>query len=123
MTFQHVILLIIIGLSAGLLGGLLGIGGAIIIIPSLVFFLAYSQQTAQGTVLLMLLFPIGALGTWQYYIKGFVDVKAALILAAAFFISSYFGAKLAVRIPQDMLKKAFAILLIILAVKVFFDKK
>jgi len=87
----------LIGAVAGLLGGMLGLGGAIIIIPALVMLLGYSQQMAQGTALIMMVLPVGALAAFQYYQNGYVDVKAALILAAFFFIGGYFGAKFAMR--------------------------
>lgn len=112
----------IIGLAAGLLGGMFGLGGAIIIIPALVMILGYSQQMAQGTTLMMMVLPVGALAAFQYYQKGFVDVKAALILAAFFFVGGYFGAKFATQIPQDVLKKTFAVLLVGIAIKMWFQK-
>ncbi|HEY0654397.1 MAG TPA: sulfite exporter TauE/SafE family protein [Chryseosolibacter sp.] len=118
---MNIVILLIIGLVAGILGGLLGIGGAVIIIPALVFALGYSQLQAQGTTLLMLVMPVGLMAAWQYYRGGYVDVKAAIILAATFFVGSYIGAKLAIHIPADMLKKAFAAMLVVIAVKIFFD--
>ncbi len=123
MEIQHAIIIALIGVAAGLLSGLLGIGGAIVIIPALVLFLGFPQQLAQGTTLIMMVLPVGALAAWQYYSKGFVDVKAALLLAAFFFIGGYFGAKFALQIPVDMLKKAFALLLIIIAFKILFIDK
>lgn len=123
MEFQNAIIFALIGIVSGLLGGLLGLGGAIVIIPAMVMILGYSQQMAQGTTLLMMVFPVGALAAFQYYQKGFVDVKASLILAVFFFLGGYFGAKYAVHVPQAMLKKVFAIMLAVLAVKMlFFDK-
>jgi uncharacterized protein len=123
MEWQNVLLIAVIGVVAGILGGVLGLGGAIIIIPALVMLLGYSQQMAQGTALMMMVFPVGALAAFQYYQKGFVDVKAALIMAAFFFVGGYIGAKYATQIPQDILKKAFAALLVVIAVKMwFFDK-
>ena len=119
---QNVAIIALIGAVAGLLGGVLGLGGAIIIIPALVMLLGYSQQMAQGTALIMMVLPVGALAAFQYYQKGFVDVKAALILAAFFFIGGYFGAKFATSIPQDILRKAFAILLVGIAIKMWFQK-
>ena len=101
---------------------MLGLGGAIIIIPALVMFVGYSQQMAQGTALIMMVLPVGALAAFQYYQKGFVDVKAALILAVFFFAGAFFGAKLATQIPQDILKKTFAIMLVSIAVKMWFQK-
>ncbi len=122
MELQHVTLIALIGAAAGLLGGMLGLGGAIIIIPALVMFVGYSQQMAQGTALIMMVLPVGALAAFQYYQKGFVDVKAALILAVFFFAGAFFGAKLATQIPQDILKKTFAIMLVSIAVKMWFQK-
>ena len=111
----------LIGAAAGFLAGLLGLGGAIIIIPALVL-LGYSQQTAQGTALLMMVLPVGALAAWQYYQKGFVDVKVALIMAVFFFIGSYFGARFATQLPQVTLRKIFAVMLVIIAVKTWLQK-
>lgn len=123
MELQQTIIIALIGLVAGLLGGTLGLGGAIIIIPALVMLLGYSQQMAQGTALIMMVLPVGALAAFQYYQKGFVDMKAAIIMAAFFFVGGYYGAKLSTQIPQDLLKKAFALLLVIIALKMwFFDK-
>jgi uncharacterized membrane protein YfcA len=123
MDLSQALVLGLIGLIAGLLGGMLGIGGAIVIIPVLVIFLGYTQQTAQGTTLLMLSLPVGALAAWQYYQNGYVDVRAALILAAFFFVGGLFGSKIALRIPQEVLKKSFGLLLLGLALKMlFFDR-
>lgn len=123
MSAQHITLIALIGIAAGLLGGMLGIGGAIIIIPALVMLLGYSQETAQGTALMMMVLPVGALAAVQYYQKGFVDMKAALVMALFFFVGGYFGARFATQIPQDMLKKAFALMLVAIAIKMwFFDK-
>lgn len=121
---MNYILLAIIGLVAGVLGGLLGIGGAVVIIPALVFFLGYSQYEAQGTTLAMLLLPVSALAAFQYYNSGYVNVKAAVIMGIMFFLGGYLGAKLAPHIPADLLKKAFAVVLVMIAVKLlFFDKQ
>jgi len=123
MEFQQVAVIAIIGAGAGLLSGLLGLGGAIVIIPALVLFLGYSQPMAQGTALMMMVLPVGALAAFQYYQKGYVDIKVALIMAVFFFAGGYFGAKFATQIPQDILKKAFSLLLVVIAVKMwFFDK-
>ncbi|HEY8660408.1 MAG TPA: sulfite exporter TauE/SafE family protein [Hanamia sp.] len=123
MELHHFIIIAIIGLAAGLLGGLLGLGGAIIMIPALVMFLGYSQQMAQGTALMMMVLPVGALAAYQYYQNGYVEMKAALIMSVFFFVGGYFGAKFATNIPQDLLKKLFAIMLIVIAAKMlFFDK-
>lgn len=123
MEWQQPTIAALIGVVAGLLGGILGLGGAIVIIPALVMLLGYSQQMAQGTTLLMMVLPVGGLAAWQYYKAGNADVKTALILSVAFFISGYFGAKFANHVPQEFLKKGFAVLLILIAIKMLaFDK-
>jgi uncharacterized membrane protein YfcA len=123
MEWQQIGLIGLVGLIGGLLSGLLGIGGAIVIIPVLVLALGYSQQMAQGTALIMMVLPVGGLAAWQYYQKGFVDVKVAVIMALFFFVGGYFGARFATEISQDILKKIFGVGLIGIAVKIlFFDK-
>lgn len=122
MPLQNAVIIALIGAVAGLLGGMLGLGGAIIIIPSLVMFVGFSQPMAQGTALIMMVLPVGALAAYQYYQKGFVDIKAALIMAAFFFAGGYFGAKLATHIPQDVLKKVFSLMLVGIAIKIWFQK-
>ncbi|MGN6343084.1 MAG: TSUP family transporter [Ginsengibacter sp.] len=123
MDLQYLLIVALIGLAAGILSGLLGLGGAIIIIPALVLFLGYSQQSAQGTALLMMVLPVGALAAYQYYKEGYVEIKTALIMAVFFFIGGYFGARFATEIPQGLLKKLFAVMLIILAIKMLFFEK
>ena len=121
---QTIILLIVIGLIAGMLSGLVGIGGGIIIVPSLVFFLGFSQKLAQGTSLGILLLPVGILAVMQFYKAGYVDIKTVWIVSIAFLIGGYFGSKVALFLPQDTVKKIFAIFLLVIAVKMlFFDKK
>jgi uncharacterized membrane protein YfcA len=123
MDLQYLLIVALIGIAAGILSGLLGLGGAIIIIPALVLFVGYSQQSAQGTALLMMVLPVGALAAYQYYKEGYVEIKTALIMAVFFFIGGYFGARFATEIPQSLLKKLFAVMLIILAIKMLFFEK
>lgn len=124
MELQTVLILLLIGLFAGVLSGVIGIGGGIVIVPALVYFIGFSQRTAQGTSLAILLLPIGLLGVIQFYKAGYVDVKVTAVIALAFFIGSYFGSRIALNVSQEILKKCFAILLIIIAVKMlFFDKR
>ena len=122
MTLQNAAIIALIGVVAGILSGLLGLGGAIVIIPALVILLGYSQQMAQGTALVMMVLPVGALAAYQYYQNGFVDVKAALIMAILFFVGGYFGAKFATQIPQDILRKAFALILAAISIKMWLGK-
>lgn len=123
MDVQMVLILLLIGLFAGVLSGVIGIGGGIVIVPALVYFIGFSQRTAQGTSLAILLLPIGLLGVIQFYKAGYVDVKVTAVIALAFFIGSYFGSRIALTISQEVLKKCFAILLIIIAVKMLFIDK
>lgn len=122
MSTSILLILIIIGIVTGIMAGMLGIGGAIIMIPALVFLLGLTQQTAQGTSLAVMLPPIGILAAFNYYKAGQVNIKFALILAAAFIVGSYFGSKFALNIPQPLLKKIFGILLLLVAAKMLLSK-
>ena len=111
MTLQLVLLLSLIGLLAGILSGLIGVGGGIIIVPALVFFLGFTQKEAQGTSLGLLLLPIGILAVINYYNKGLIDVRVVFVMAVAFIIGGFFGSKLALLISEAAIKKIFAIVL------------
>jgi hypothetical protein len=104
------------------MAGMLGIGGAIIMIPALVFFLGISQQSAQGTSLAVMLPPVGIIAAFNYYKAGYVNIKFAIILAAFFLIGSYFGSKMALTIPQKVLRKIFGVLLLLVAAKMLWSK-
>src|SRR5659263_44507 len=112
MSISMLLLLLGIGIITGVMAGMLGIGGAIIMITALVFFMGFSQQMAQGTSLAVMLPPIGILAAYNYYKAGEVNIKFAIILAVAFLIGSYFGSKLALTLPQAALKKIFGVLLL-----------
>jgi uncharacterized membrane protein YfcA len=122
MSVNEIIILILIGLSAGIVSGLLGVGGAIIIVPALVFFFGLTQHQAQGTSLAILLLPVGFLAFWNYYKQGYVNFKIALIVMLAFFIGGYLGSVVAVRVPERILKTAFGILIVILGLRMIFKK-
>ena len=117
MNSDTLITLILIGLSAGMLSGLIGVGGGIIIVPALVFFLGFSQHQAQGTSLGLLLLPVGILAVINYYQKGQVDIKVVGIMAIAFLLGGFFGSKLALAISEQTIKKIFAIVLFYTAFK------
>ena len=122
MSVSLLLILVAIGIISGAVAGLLGVGGAIIMIPAMVFFMGLSQQDAQGTSLAVLLPPIGIIAAYNYYKAGHVNIKFALILAATFLIGSYFGSKFALTIPQNVLKKIFAGLLILVAARMLLSK-
>lgn len=122
MTTQIVLTILIIGLAAGILSGLIGVGGGIILVPALVYFLSYTQHQAQGTSLGVLTFPVVIIAFLNYYkdskTSGHpIDMKIILLLAAGFIIGGYFGSKLALKIDQVLLKKIFAVILLYTAFK------
>jgi len=116
------LILIVIGIITGFMAGMLGIGGAIIMIPALVFFMGISQQTAQGTSLAVMLPPVGIIAAYNYYKAGEVNIKFAIVLAIFFLVGSYFGSRLALNLPQAVLKKIFGILLLLVAAKMLLSK-
>ncbi|MDN5349960.1 MAG: uncharacterized protein PWQ54_1356 [Bacteroidales bacterium] len=122
MAASTVIILILIGLVAGVFSGLIGIGGALIIIPALIFILHMDQYSAQGTSLAIMLPPIGLLAAYNYYKAGALNLQYALIIAAAFFVGGYLGSKIALSIPLEALRKIFAIVLIAIAIKILWSK-
>lgn len=122
MSVSMLIGLLAIGVVTGVMAGIFGIGGAIIMIPALVYFMGFSQQMAQGTSLAVMLPPIGIFAAYNYYKAGQANIKFALILAVAFIVGSYFGSKLALNLPAAILKKGFAVLLILVAAKMLFSK-
>ena len=117
MTTETILILIVIGLAAGTLSGLVGVGGGIIIVPALVFFLGFSQQAAQGTSLGLLLLPAGILAVLNYYKQGFIDLKVVGIMCAAFVLGGWLGSKLALSLSQEVVKKIFAVVLFYTAFK------
>jgi uncharacterized membrane protein YfcA len=119
---NETIILLIIGLTAGLVSGVLGIGGGIVIIPMLVGFLGYTQKDAQGTSLGLLLLPIGILAVMNYYEAGHIQLKAVGIMVITFLIGSYFSSLYALSLPEETLKKIFAVFLFLYALKLFFGK-
>jgi|SRR6516162_3133440 uncharacterized membrane protein YfcA len=123
MSIQTVIIVVLIGLAAGMLSGLVGVGGGIIIVPALVYFLGFNQHQAMGTSLGILLLPAGILAVLNYYKNGFIDIKVVIVLFIGFILGGYFGSKISLSLNQDVLRKIFAIMLMITAVKMlFFDK-
>ncbi len=116
------IILVIIGLAAGVLGGMFGLGGGVIIIPALVYLLGMTQHGAQGTSVAIMLPPIGIMAAYNYYKAGEINIKYALIIAAAFIIGGYFGSQLALQLNANIMRKVFAVCLLLFAVKMFFTK-
>ena len=113
---------ILLGLVAGSLSGLIGIGGGVIIVPALVILFGLSQHTAQGTTLALLVMPVGLLAAWTYLRSGHADLRIALFIALGFIVGGLIGAQFANSVPESVLRKIFAVTLILIAVRMFFTK-
>lgn len=122
MDMIQICILVGIGILAGGLSGVFGIGGGIIIIPLLVMMLGFSQKMAQGTTLVMLLPPIGILAVINYYKIGQIKLNAALLLAIGFMVGSYVGSYYIEKIPDLLLKRLFAAYLLVVSVRMLFAK-
>ena len=122
MSTLIIIGLLVLGLLAGYFSGMVGIGGGIIIVPALIFIFGFSQYAAQGTTLALLVPPIGILAAMRYYQDGYVDIKTAAIICVGFVLGGYLGSATAVNIPQDTLRKIFAVVLVLIGIKMFVGK-
>lgn len=112
---------LLIGLAAGLLSGLFGIGGGILIVPALLLIGRMAPATATGTSLGALLLPVGAFGAWEYYKNGHVDVRASALIAFGLLIGAFFGARVAQGLDPMLARRAFAVFLLLVSVKVWFS--
>src|SRR5437868_14621825 len=117
-----IIILLCIGLMAGILSGMVGVGGGIIIVPALVYFMGVSQHEGQGTSLAVLLLPVGIFAVYNYYKAGYVDIRSTLIIASTFLIGGFIGSKIAIAIDQNLIKKIFGVFLLLVAFKMILVK-
>ncbi len=123
MSLQTIVILLLIGFAAGILSSMVGIGGGVVIVPALVLALGMSQKLAQGTSLALMLPPIGVLAVMNYYKQGYVDLKVAGIICTTFILGGYVGSKIVLGLEPSLIKKIFAVFMILIAVKyLFFDK-
>lgn len=122
MSISTCIILIVIGILAGLLSGVVGVGGGLIMIPLLIILLGLSQQEAQGTSLAVMLPPIGILAAINYHNAGFVRWEYSMIIAITFIIGGYFGSRYAVVLKPEILKRIFGMVMLIGALKMIFSK-
>ncbi len=122
MTTSTIILLIAIGLFAGVFSGMIGLGGGLIIIPALMYLLHMDQHAAQGTSLALMLPPIGLMAAYNYYKAGALNIQFAAVIAIAFFVGGYFGSRWALNMPEALLRKIFAVTLIVVAIKMLWTK-
>ena len=122
MDIHQLILLCIVGILAGIVAGSLGVGGGILIVPALVLLFGFSQHTAQGTSLAVLLPPVSIFAMINYHKRGYIDYKVALILVLTFFVGSYLGSIVAVHLPSKTLTKIFGLLMLVVGLKMIFEK-
>jgi uncharacterized protein len=119
---MNISLYLLLGLVAGILSGLIGIGGGTIIVPALIFLFGFSQHLAQGTTLALLVPPIGILAAWTYYKQGYVDLHIAALICIGFFFGGLLGAKLATHLSNVILEKIFGVALLLIALKMILAK-
>lgn len=113
---------IVLGVAAGVLGGVFGIGGGVVLIPALVFFFGLTQHQAQGTTLALMVPPIGLLAAMRYYQSGNVKLSLAAFICAGFFLGGWLGAGMVQNVPDPLLKKMFGGLLFLVSLKMIFSK-
>jgi uncharacterized membrane protein YfcA len=114
--------LTLIGLAAGALGGMFGVGGGLIIVPALMLALSLGPKEAQGTSVAVMLPPIGILAAMNYYKAGYLNMKYALVIAIAFILGGWFGSKLAIALPDVIMKRVFAGFMILTGLRMLFGK-
>ena len=117
-----VLIYIALGLIAGTISGLIGIGGGVIIVPALIYLFSWTQHQAQGTTLALLVPPIGLLAAWTYYRQGYVNLTVAAFVCLGFFVGGLLGAKLAVKLSDELLRRVFGVALLLLALHMIFAK-
>jgi uncharacterized membrane protein YfcA len=111
-----------LGIAVGSVSGLIGLGGGVFLIPALTYFYGMSQKRAQGTSIATLLLPVGILAFWSYYRQGHADLKLALLIAVGFMIGGWFGGQYAQQLSDTALRRGFAVLLVLIAIKLAFQK-
>ncbi len=119
---SNILFYILLGLTAGALSGLIGIGGGVIIVPALILFFGLSQHQAQGTTLALLIPPVGILAAWTYYKQGYVLMDIAGYMCVGFFVGSFLGAKIATHLSNVVLEKVFGVALLLIAIKMLLAK-
>ena len=113
----QLLILVLVGLFAGALSGFVGVGGGIIIVPAMIYFMNMNQMQAQGVSLALLMLPVGILGVMNYYKAGHIQFNYVLVIAVGFVLGNYFGSKYAMRVPEHKIKFMFALLMLYVAVQ------
>ncbi|OQY03301.1 MAG: permease [Bacteroidetes bacterium 4572_117] len=119
---DDILVLLVIGLVAGFLSGSMGIGGGVVIVPSLIFFMGFSLHQGQGTSLAFMSMPIMLVAASNFYKEGFVNVKATFLLVIPFIIGGYLGSKFSIMMPERIMRIIFGVFMIIIALKMIFTK-
>ena len=113
---------ILLGLVAGVFGGMFGIGGGSVMVPAMVYFFGLTQHQAQGTTLAIMVPPIGLLAAWRYYQSGNVKLSMAALICAGFLVGGYLGASFVQNLPELLMKRMFGVFLMVVALKMIFTK-
>ena len=111
------LMLLGVGLAAGVAAGMFGIGGGLIIVPALIFLLGMKEKQAIGTSLAALIPPVGLLGAAEYYRSGYINIKYAALIAVGLFIGAYFGARIVISMPDVLIRRIYAIFLLVIAAR------
>jgi uncharacterized membrane protein YfcA len=114
---MNAMLFLALGVVVGIFSGLVGVGGGIIVVPALIYGFGFTQLLAQGTSTALLLPPIGIFAAYTYYKSGYVDVRAAALICAGFLVGGYFGAKMVIALPKDVVRRIFGGFLFIVSIK------
>lgn len=122
MDIQTLLILFVIGIFAGFASGLVGVGGGIIIVPALIFFLGLSQHQAQGISIGMLMMPVGFLAAYNYYKTGNLNIGYSVLIGVTFVAGAFFGSKVALNFDQQLMKKVFGVFILLISLKMIFGK-
>ena len=122
MAISTLLVLVLIGVLAGVLSGFVGVGGGILIVPALMWGLGFTQHQATGTSLAVLLLPVGILAVMNYHKSGNLDWRAALIISTTFVVGAYFGSKMSLARPAATVRKVFGGVVLLAAIKLIFGK-
>ncbi len=117
MDSSTLFILIAIGIFAGMLSGFIGVGGGIIIVPALIYFVGLSQHMAQGTSLALMIPPIGILAVYNYYKAGEINFSYAGVIAVAFVVGGFIGSRISLKLPPNTVKFIFGLVMLYISIR------